>query len=459
MKRQAIVWLVSIMASVQGHADGLDDASRSRIDHAVTAVLERTQTPSASIAVIKDGKIAYVHAYGLARLSPATKAAPATRYQIASLSKQIVAAAALLLQQDGKLSLDDKVAKWLPDLTAANVITLRQCLTHTAGYPDFWPQDYVMPWMQHPTSTDAILTDWAKRPLSFDPGSDWQYSNTGYVVAGRIIEMAAGQPLFDFVNERIFHPLAITDAFDVNQAPLEAPDAQGYLRAALGPPQTQLPAGTGWMFGAWEFALSAEDLAKWNLSILHHTLLSADSYDAQLTSANARMARTPATPWGYISETVMAAGSSITAARARAIYRQIGSIPTMPLPSRCSPIPFPVRPKGILPTRSTSSFCHRKELTCTHALSLTAFNMGAWIAVNSLRTSTLSWTLERAQRTSTRSGLSGHRAYSCADGSDERGGMKFYGYRVVAGGQSLDLSVYVSAEGKFEQFLVAAATP
>src|SRR5262249_15316931 len=129
MRRLAIVLPATMLTCVLGHAQELDQVSKTQIDQRVMSIIKQTETPSASIAVIKDGKIAYVHAYGLARLSPSVKATTATRYQIASLSKEIVAAAALLLQQDGKLSLDDKVARWLPDLTAADADTLRQCLT------------------------------------------------------------------------------------------------------------------------------------------------------------------------------------------------------------------------------------------------------------------------------------------------------------------------------------------
>src|SRR5215469_7708282 len=113
--------------------------------------------------------------------------------------------------------------------------------------------------MLRPTSTDKILADWGKKPLSFAPGSDWQYSTLGYVVAGRIIEMAVGESLFDFINERIFKTLGITDAIDTNQTALQPPDALGYIRAALAPPQPQPPAAKGWMFAAWPFALTAED--------------------------------------------------------------------------------------------------------------------------------------------------------------------------------------------------------
>src|ERR1700759_4436241 len=98
-----------------------------------------------------------------------------------------------MLQQDGKLSLDDKVSRFLPDLTAADRISLRQILSHTAGYRDYWPQDFVPPEMSRPASVQAILDEWAKQPLDFEPGSDWQYSNTGFVAAGAIVEKVSGQ--------------------------------------------------------------------------------------------------------------------------------------------------------------------------------------------------------------------------------------------------------------------------
>ena len=112
---------------------------------------------------------------------------PATtemRYSIGSISKQFTAAAILLLAEDRKLSLDDKVAQWLPGLTRANDVTMRQVLSMTSGYQDFWPQDYVMPPMMLPTTAQQIMNGWAKIPLDFEPGTKWQYSNTNYVIAG-----------------------------------------------------------------------------------------------------------------------------------------------------------------------------------------------------------------------------------------------------------------------------------
>lgn len=458
MMRQVFVLLAATMASVTGHSEGLDDLAKAKIDHAAMAILARTKTPSASIAVIKDGKIAYVHAYGLARLSPVATATPATRYQIASLSKEIVAAAALLLQQDGGLSLDDKVAKWLPNLTAADVVTLRQCLTHTAGYPDFWPQDYVTEWMLHPTSTDAILTDWAKRPLSFDPGNSWQYSNTGYVIAGRIIEMAAGMPLFNFVNDRIFQKLAISDAVDINRMPLEAPDALGYIRAALAPPKPQPAAAPGWMFGAWGFALTAEDLAKWDLSILHHTLLSADSYLAEVTTAR----RNDGTDTGYalglfvgqrygrriISHTGEGAGylsvNRIYPDDDTAVVVLTNTFSGTPHIDIANAIDFVILPPKGIDAQVRAVFDGLQHGRPDRA-ALTA-DLNAYLDART--TADYSRTL----------GPLGPLTEFLQTGSGDRGGMKLYDYRIVAGERPLSLSVYVTTEGKFEQFLITTAT-
>ena len=446
------------MASPAGHAQGLDDDSKAKIDRAVVAILERTQTPSASIAVVKGGKLAYVRAYGLARLSPTVHAVPATRYQIASLSKEIVAAAALLLQQDGTLSLDDKVSKWLPDLTAADVVTLRQCLTHTAGYPDFWPQDYVMEWMLRPTSTDAILADWAMRPLSFAPGSSWQYSNTGYVVAGRIIEMAAGRPLFDFINERIFQRLGIADALDVNRRPLEAPDALGYIRAALAPPQLQPPAATGWMFGAWAFALSARDIATWDLSILHHTLLSADSYAAEMTTAKR----------GDGSDTGYALGFDVGTRYGRRLISHGGEGAGYLSTNRI----YPDDEAAVVVLTNTMSGTAQRDIA--DAIDLVTLapkgidaqvravfdglqrgrpDRGAFSAdFNAYLDAPTAAAFARTL------GPLGSPTLFLQTGRDDRGGMKSYDYRIVAGGRPYDLSLYMTADGKFEQFLIAPAT-
>src|SRR5262245_53424827 len=187
--------LVAVVVPARSQtAVALPESVRTRIDSIVAEELKTSGAPSVSLAIVKDGAIAYANAYGNARVQPPTKATPSMRYSIGSVSKQFTAAAILLLAEEGRLSLDDKVSQFVPDLTRANDVTLRQLLSMTSGYQDYWPQDYVMVPMQKPITTRQIMTDWARKPLDFDPGTQWQYSNTNYVIAGAIVEKAGGKP-------------------------------------------------------------------------------------------------------------------------------------------------------------------------------------------------------------------------------------------------------------------------
>jgi CubicO group peptidase (beta-lactamase class C family) len=264
---------LSTNAQTQLSADLTD-----KIDKVATDTLAKTGVPSASVAIVKDGQVVYVKAYGDARLDPKTPATPGMRYSIGSISKQFTAAAILLLQEQGKLSLDDKVSKFIPNLTRANEVTIRQLLSHTSGYQDYWPQDYVMPPMMQPTTAQKILDMWARKPLDFDPGTKWQYSNTNYVIAGVIIEKVARMPLLQFLQEKVFTPLGMKSVSDTDQAKLGDTDPTGYLRYALGPLRPAPKEGKGWMFAAGELAMPAAELAKWDISIIDQKLLKPASY-------------------------------------------------------------------------------------------------------------------------------------------------------------------------------------
>ena len=252
--------------------------SAEKIDKLVTDTLARTGVPGASIAVVKDGALVYVKAYGDAKVEPKAPATTQMRYSIGSISKQFTATAILLLQEQGKLSLDDKVAKYIPDLTRANEVTIRQLLSHTSGYQDYWPQDYVMRPMLEPISARKLMDTWAKIPLDFEPGTKWQYSNTNYVIAGVIVEKVAGRPFFQYLQQNIFKPLGMTSVLDVDQDRLTESDPIGYVRYALGPLRVAPKEGKGWLFAAGQLAMTPEDLAKWDISIMERKLLKPASY-------------------------------------------------------------------------------------------------------------------------------------------------------------------------------------
>src|ERR1700723_3355807 len=253
---------------------GLDAAEEPKIAEIVAA----SGAPSVSVGVVENGKLTYAKAFGKASLDPARAADTNTRYAVGSISKQFTVVAILLAAERGKLSLDDKVSKYFPDLTRANEITVRELLSHTSGYEDYAPQDYIIPEWIKPTTPEAVMDQWAKKPLDFDPGTRWQYSNTNYVLAGRIFEKASGQQLMPFLKEKFFDPLGMTSAGDcsVDKTP---EDAVAHPRCALGPARPALREGPGWYFAAGELCMTPADLARWDSAFLHKQILSAQSYN------------------------------------------------------------------------------------------------------------------------------------------------------------------------------------
>lgn len=281
--RQSVLCLSAILALLPaagpaGAQVPLPPDVVASIDRTVEDVLARTGAPSASVAVVQDGRLAFAKAYGHARIEPTLPATPAMRYSIGSVSKQFTAAAVLLLVQDGRLSLDDRVSRWFPQLTRAGDVTVRHLLSMTSGYSDYWPQDYVMPPMLADVTAADIMRDWAMRPLDFEPGTRWQYSNTNYVIAGAIVERVAGVPLLTLLKSRVFDRLQMATVSDTDQAPLGSGEPMRYRQYALGPARPAPKEGKGWMFAAGELAMTASDLARWDVALIDRAILTPASH-------------------------------------------------------------------------------------------------------------------------------------------------------------------------------------
>ena len=277
--RAVLIFILLIASLLEAQAPPpMSAALREKVDTMVRQALTSTGVPSASIAIVQGGAIAYLQAYGAGRIEPHTPALPSMRYSIGSISKQFTAAAVLLLAEQGKLSLEDPVSRFVPNLTRGNEVTIRELLSHTSGYQDYWPQDYVPPFMLQPITAEKILDQWGRKPLDFDPATEWQYSNTNFVIAGLIVEKASGMPLLQLLSERIFAPLGMKSVMNIDQNRLTETDATGYLRYALGPPRLAPKEGKGWLFAAGELAMPAEDLAKWDISMINQSALRPASY-------------------------------------------------------------------------------------------------------------------------------------------------------------------------------------
>jgi len=214
-------------------------------------------------------------------LQPPLRADAAMAYPIGSISKQFTAACILLLQERGKLKLDDPVSKWFPDFTEANKVTIRNLLTHTSGYSDYAPQDYTIPAWTKPVKSEALIREWATKPLDFEPGTKWQYSNTNFQMAALIIEKVTGQSLHDFLWTNVITPLKLQGVLDLDTDRTKL-QVRGYERHAMGPLRPAILEAPGWYTGDGGLAMPVATLMQWDESIVHRKLLKPASYDEMI---------------------------------------------------------------------------------------------------------------------------------------------------------------------------------
>lgn len=195
-------------------AQGADPALIRGVD-SVFAPWSRTTTPGCAVGVDKGGKPLLRRAYGMANLETGTSWTPNTISESGSVAKQFTASAIVLLARDGVLSLEDDIGKWIPEVKGfGKKITIRHLLTHTSGLPDRYTlhdvQNRAAGVVDH-ANAEVLSVLSGLRELNFDPGEDYEYSNTGYVVAATIVERASGKSLQAFTTERMFRPLGMDD--------------------------------------------------------------------------------------------------------------------------------------------------------------------------------------------------------------------------------------------------------
>jgi CubicO group peptidase (beta-lactamase class C family) len=429
------------------------------LDGTISSALAKAGAPSVSVAVVKDGKLFYAKAFGIADLAANRPADVNTRYAVGSISKQFTAAALLLLAEQGKLSLDDRVAKYFPELTRADEVTIRQLLSHTSGYEDYAPQDYIIPDWTRPTTPLAVIDGWAKKPLDFDPGTKWQYSNTNFVLAGRIFEKVSGQPLVAFLREKIFQPLGMQSASD--WPPAEAADAKAYTRYALGPPRPVGREAEGWYFAAGELAMTPSDLAKWDIALLEKKILSERSYQE------------------FTREVKLANGDSTH----YALGLGLGEIAGIPVLQHGGEVSGFISSNTVLPTRAGAVVVLSNQDVVNlvgplaRQIATLVFAPGEETLPDTGGTRQVQAILEGLQRgridralfsanantyfseaalrdCRTSLGPLGKLKSVTRIGVNQRGGMIHMSYRAQFARKALNLNLYLLADGKYEQFLI-----
>lgn len=265
-------------ASAQTETDKLPaEFDVKGIDAFLSAQVKQPHRAGLTVAIVKDGEVVLAKGYGKRSLADGRAVEPDTLFAIGSVSKQFTCAAVLLLAEDGKLSVRDPVAKWYPKLTRAKDITLLDLMNHVSGYPDYYPLDFLDRRMMKPIEPDELLRQYAGGKLDFEPGTRYSYSNTGYILLGRVVEKISGESLGAFLARRIFKPLDMRQTFyELN--PSDSRLARGYATFALSDPEAITAEAGGWLGGAGGIYSVPGDLAKWNLALVAGKVVKPESY-------------------------------------------------------------------------------------------------------------------------------------------------------------------------------------
>jgi D-alanyl-D-alanine carboxypeptidase len=265
-----------------GSISGIPAVNAAQLDSLIRRTVADKHLVGLSVGVAQNGSVVFAKGYGVKALGGADSVSPETMFGIGSVTKQFTCSAILLLAQDGKLTLEDHVAKYFPKLTRASDITLRDLGNHVSGYRDFYPLDFVDREMQKPATADAIIDEYATRPLDFDPGTRWSYSNTNFLILGRVVEMTSGEPFGAFLTQRIFTPVGMTHT-QFDPAEKSPAMATGYTTFALGAPFPAQPEGRGWAGSAGAIWSTPSDILAWDMALIGGKVLSSDSYHTLTT--------------------------------------------------------------------------------------------------------------------------------------------------------------------------------
>ncbi|MCY2991005.1 MAG: serine hydrolase [Planctomycetota bacterium] len=270
----------------------------AQVDTLIQQALEKQRIPGLSLAVVKDGQLILAKGYGLANVELHVPATPETVYQMQSITKSFTASGIMLLAEEGKLDLDDKVSQHLDGTPESwKVITVRHLLTHTSGIKDFINEPTAS--LRLDVSEEDVLKATAARPLNFPPGEQHAYSNTNYHLLAMIIRKLTGQSYGDFLRERIFDPLGMTDTRVISLSDIIPNRAAGYLLAKDGWRNGEFIAPSILGYGGGGLRSTVPDMAKWDAALDTERVLKRAALEQMWTPAKLNNGQTAVYGFGW----------------------------------------------------------------------------------------------------------------------------------------------------------------
>lgn len=284
MRRQGNISRLALLSAcllALSHAARAQDLA-PKIDEYMNAAV-KVDRFSGAILVARDGKIIAAKGYGMADLENDVPNTPETKFRLGSLTKQFTSASIMLLQERGKLSVQDSICKYVaPCPEAWQPVTLHHLLSHTAGVPNFTALPDYQKTMREPTTVESLIARFRDRPLDFKPGENWKYSNSGYALLGYVIEKVSGESYENFLRKNIFESLGMTNTgYDHPEEIVKrrargyAPRGEGLVNAAY--IDMTIPFAAGGLYS------TVGDLFIWDQALHGGRLLKKPSLDAMLT--------------------------------------------------------------------------------------------------------------------------------------------------------------------------------
>lgn len=265
------------------------DETSEKLEAYMDAAVKADQF-SGSVLVAKDGKILLAKGYGLANVEHEIPNTPDTKFRLGSITKQFTATAILILQEQGKLKVDDPIGKHLTDAPKAwEKVTIHHLLTHTSGIPSYTDDPEYAKSMTKPESVDSMIARFRDKPLDFEPGSKFHYDNSGYFLLGAIIEKVSGKTYEAFLKEAIFDPMGMADTGYDHPSTILPKRASGYDRAS-GKLVNAAYLDMNQPYAAGSIYSTVGDMLKWDRALKAGKPLSKESMSALFTPFKDRYA-------------------------------------------------------------------------------------------------------------------------------------------------------------------------
>lgn len=265
---------------------------QARIDAVTKQEIESGQVAGAAIAVLKDGRLIFAKGYGRSNLELETPVTTKTVFRIGSLTKQFTAAGVLLLAEQGKVKIDDKLSRYLPEFPRANEVTLRDLLNHTSGIHSFTEGPVIDKISRTGVTVHQLVAAIAtqERPYDFDPGTGWWYSNSNYALLGAVIEKVSGATWATFMKTEIFDKLGMTDTAADDAADVIPGRATGYSLISDTPGKFRNADFTDMSvpYAAGALRSTVGDLARWRAALFGGKLLNPVSLKEMLAVGRLR---------------------------------------------------------------------------------------------------------------------------------------------------------------------------